>query len=294
MIDSVLLVNRVTKQAQLIDQDESQFVLTEIDLGQVTAQHHTSSYYNQMGATIENTTIQTRSVSITGYVIGDTREELTQNKQALNRLVNPLQDLSIIVYNAYLLVCRPDYSVHYGKTISENNDYMCKFLIQGTCGNPLFTEIEQETISLSSTTGQPLFPLIIPQNEGIIFGKRVLEQIANLENTGDYPVGIVVTLKALGSVENPSITLVETQESIRLNKTLVQGEELVISTITGDKHVRGVLNGIESNYIQYLAYPFSWIQLQVGSNSIQYDADSGASNIQATISFSPAYMEVEK
>ena len=294
MIDSVRLLNNITNQSQLIDQEESPFVLTEIDLGQVTAQHNMSTYQDQVGATIENTIIEPRLISIAGWVIGDTREDLKENKQALNRLVNPSQDMTIIVYDAYKLICRPDYSIQYGKTILENNEYMCKFLIQGTCGNPLYTPIIQEVVSLSVVGGQALFPLAIPQGTGMTFGVRVPEQIALLNNAGDYPVGITVLLKALGQVTNPSVTLIETQEKIQLNKTLVQGEEVTISTVSGSKRIRGVLSGVESNYMQYLTHPSSWIQLKPGKNSLQYDADSGVSNLQVVVSFFPQYMEVEQ
>lgn len=293
MIDSIQLVNRVTKQAQVVDQDQSKFVLTQLDLGSVTANHNTSNYYDQIGVTLDSTSIEARMISITGWVIGSDREELGKNKAALNRLINPLQDLDIIVYDTYVLTCRPDYSIRYGKTVKENNDYMCKFLIQGTCGSPLFTTVNEEVVTLSLIKNKPLFPLTIPGLSGIILGEKTANSSVSIYNPGDFPAGLVITIQAAGEVANPVITLVNTQESIKLNKTLVSGEEVIISTVSGSKKIRGILNSVESNYIQYLSYPSTWIQLEPGENSVQYSADSGAADMQVLISFYPTYMEVE-
>ena len=103
MIDSIKLINTVTGQAITIDQDQSQFVLTELNLGQVSGTHSTYSFYNQIGSTIESTSIEDRNISITGYLIGTTYEDIRNNKKLLNRFVNPLQDTKVVVYDKYFL-----------------------------------------------------------------------------------------------------------------------------------------------------------------------------------------------
>lgn len=294
MIESIKLKNTKSGQIIMIDQDQSQFVLTELDLGQVLGTHSSYSFYNQIGSTIESTTIENRPVSITGWVIGDTDEEITTNKKLLNKFVNPLQDIQLTVYDKYLLTFRPDYSVRYGKTIEENNECMCQFLIQGTCGNPLFELVDTELIPMSITKPKLKFPLVIPQNTGIIFGNKEVNRLVQIENDGDFPTGMVITLMAKGSVVKPKITLVETQESIELNNTLEAGETVVISTIYGEKYIDGILDGVKRNYMKYLKYPSTWLQLNTGTNTVQYSAQSGVENLQVTIEFSPGYMEVEQ
>lgn len=294
MIESIKLKNTKSGQIITIDQDQSQFVLTELDLGQVSGTHNSYSFYNQIGSTIESTTIENRPVSITGWVIGDTREEITTNKKILNRFINPMQDIQLMVYDRYSLTFRPDYSVQYGKTIEENNECMCKFLIQGTCGNPLFGLVDMELISMSTTEPKFKFPLIIPQDIGTIFGNKKTNRLEQIENDGDFPAGMVITLIAKGSVVQPKITLVETQESIELNKTLEEGETVIISTIYGEKYIDSIVNGVRSNCLGHLKYPSTWLQLNPGSNAIQYSAQSGVDNLQVTIEFSPGYMEVEQ
>lgn len=294
MIDSIKLINTVTGQAITIDQDQSQFVLTELNLGQVSGTHNTYSFYNQIGSTIESTSIEDRNISITGYLIGTTYEDIRNNKKLLNRFVNPLQDTKVVVYDKYFLTFRPDYSVQYGKTVPENNEYMCKFLIQGTCGNPLFGLVDMELVSMSTTEPKFMFPLVIPQSTGMIFGNKKINKLEQLDNDGDLPTGMVITMTAKGSVSNPKITLVETQESIELSKALSAGDVVVISTVYGEKYIEGIVNGVKSNYLPYLKYPSSWLQLSPGINTIQYSAASGVDNLQAVIEFSPGYMEVEE
>lgn len=294
MIDSIQLVNTVTGQSITLDQDNSQFILTDLDLGKVTGLHSKYAFYNQIGVTIESTEIQDRDIAIIGYLIGSTYEDIKQNKKLLNKFVNPVQDTDIIVYNKYRLTFRADYSVQYGKTVPENNEYMCRFLIQGTCGNPLFRLVRNEQTFMSATEPKFKFPWIIPKPDGFIFSQKQTNRLITVENDGDLPVGIKITLTAKGTVINPKVTSILTQEKIQLQKTLSVGETVTISTVYGQKYIQGIVNGVTSNYIKYLKYPSDWFQLTPGSNSIQYDADSGASYLQGTIEFSPGYMEVEE
>ena len=48
MIESIELKNTKSGQIITIDQDQSQFVLTELDLGQVSGTHNSYSFYNQI------------------------------------------------------------------------------------------------------------------------------------------------------------------------------------------------------------------------------------------------------
>ena len=293
MIESIVLRNKTTLQSVLFDKEVSEFVLDTADLGTVKGTHHSYSYLNQVGVYIDSTTLGQRTISINGWVIGDTYPELDLNKSTLNRLINPLHYIDIVYADKYKLTFKPDFSVQYSTSYQDNNEVLCKFLIQGTCPDPMFTTKDRIASLVVSTTPKLRFPLIIPKTTGTILGLRKSSLVVTLSNRGDIKTGLSIEINCSGTVVNPQITNLDTQETIKINKTLVSGEQLIISTARGEKYIKGILNSTEYNYFKYMDFDSSWIQLQVGENRIEYTAESGANNLSMLVSFLPRYLEVQ-
>lgn len=292
MIDSLTLINTVTGESILIDQDISEYVLTEADLGTVESTHNSYKYPNQIGVYYSSSTLETRDISIEGYVIGPSYYNIEENKDVLNRLINPLEEIQL-VRGGYKLFFHPDTSIQYYPTVENNNEYMCKFLIQGTAAYPLFSTINDEVYPITMTIPQFKFPLIIPQNKGIIMGVRQRSLIAEINNIGDVETGIKFILTATGTAVNPSITEILTQKHIYIDKTLTAGEVIEISTEDGNKYVHGTVDLVTSNYFKYRRLNSDWIKMRRGNNVFQYDCDEGRENLDVTISYSPKYLEVD-
>lgn len=293
MIESLVLTNTVTLQSVLLDKDNSDLVLDEADLGTVEGTHHSYKYVNQVGVYIDSTTLEQRTVAISGWVIGDTYDELRENKKVLNRLVNPLHPIDAVVQEKYKLTFKPDYSVKYSVSYEENNEILCKFLIQGTCADPMFTTKDKQSALVASTIPKFRFPLIIPKNAGILMGLREPSLLATLNNGGDIDTGLLVTFSCTSTVTNPSLLNVDTREFIKVNKTMSAGEQIVISTGSGEKYIKGIVNGVEYNYFKYMDFDSTWLQLHVGENTLKYDADSNVAGLEVLISFLPKYLEVQ-
>lgn len=292
MIESLLLTNTVTLQSILFDRDDSDFVLDEVDLGVVNGTHHSYKYVNQIGIYINSTTLEQRTISIKGYVIGDDYGLLEENKNTLNRFINPLQAVDITVLDKYKLTFKPDYSIKYSAPYKDNNEVLCKFLIQGTCPDPLFTTLGEQS-AVIGTVKKFHFPLIIPQNVGILMGLRTSSLFLNLNNTGDVATGMIIEFTCTSNVKNPKLINVDTQEFIQIDKTIIPGEKIVVSTISGEKYIKGTLNGVESNYFAYLNYESTWMQLSTGLNTLKYDADDNVPGLEVSVSFLPRLLEVQ-
>lgn len=292
MIESLLLTNTVTLQSILFDRDDSDFVLDEVDLGVVNGTHHAYKYVNQIGIYINSTTLEQRTISIKGYVIGEDYGLLEENKNALNRFINPLQAVDITVLDKYKLTFKPDYSIKYSAPYKDNNEVLCKFLIQGTCPDPLFTTLGEQSAAIG-TVKKFHFPLIIPKNVGILMGLRTSSLFLNLDNTGDVTTGMLIEFTCTSNVKNPKLINVDTQEFIQIDKTIVPGERIIISTVSGEKYIRGILNGVESNYFGYLNYESTWLQLNTGLNTLKYDADDNLTGLEVSVSFLPRLLEVQ-
>lgn len=293
MIDSILLTNIATNKSVLIDKDRSEFVLDEADLGTIQGTHHSYRYINQIGSYIDSTSMEERPVAISGWVIGTTYDNLRINKSALNRLVNPQQTIRVTVFDSYALDFKPDYSIQYSKSYRENNEVLCRFLIQGTCSNPLFTAINRSSVLIASVTPKFMFPLVIPQGTGILMGLREPSLLATVYNPGDLGTGMLVTISCTSSVKNPSLMNVNTREFIRLEKELSVGEIITISTESGNKYIKGTVDAVESNYFKYFDLDSTWLQLYAGENILKYDADENPDGMKVQVSFLPRYLEVE-
>lgn len=292
MIESVILQNKSTLQSVLIDREESDFVLGTLNLGTVTSTPHTYKYLNQIGVYVNSTTLEEREISLEGWVIGDTQDLLSQNKMVLNRLLNPLK-MVILTVGAYQLEFLPKTSISYSTDWQENNEVLCKFLIQGICPNPLFSLASEQTILLATTTPRFHFPWVIPEETGTIFGLREPSKLQEINNTGDVPIGAIFTFTCTSNVVNPKILNINTQEFLRIDKTITPEETITISTVNGEKSIRGILNGVESNYFSYWDLESTWLQLPVGLTPFKYDADENPGGLEVSISFTPQYLEVQ-
>ena len=294
MIESVRIRNPDTLQEVVIDKFRSKWVLDEADLGTVEGTHHSYRYVSQVGVYIDSTALEQRIVAISGWVIGATYEEILASKSILNQLVNPLYFLDIhILENRYKLEFKPDYSIQYSPAYEENNEVLCRFLIQGTCANPMYQNTHPIHSPVASTIPKFRFPLIIPKATGIIMGLRNPLLIALLFNAGDIPTGMQVQFSCTSPVENPKLYHIDTQEFIRINKTILPGEVVTVSTVSGSKFVRGTYRGVESNYFGYWDFDSTWIQLTKGDNPFRYDADAGMDGLDVLITFNPQYLEVQ-
>lgn len=293
MIESLILKNKVTSESILIDKEISEFVLNEADLGVVEATHHSYSHTNQIGKYIESTSLEPRLISITGWVIGDTYDLLESNKKILNRLINPRQEVEITLLEDYVLTFQPDYSIKYAVPYAENNEVLCQFLIQGTCADPTFTTKIPNTVVVASTQPKFKFPWVIPQTEGVLMGLREPSLLTTILNKGSLDTGMEVVFTCTTPVTNPSLMNVNTRESFKINKVLSPGEKVVVSTVDGSKFIRGIVEGIESNYFRYWDIDSTWLQLHEGENILKYDADENSSGLDVSISFLPRFLEVQ-
>ena len=86
-----------------------------------------------------------------------------------------------------------------------------------------------------------------------------------------------------------------TMEFYKINKVLECGEEIEIETTIGEKHLYGRKGNAEwENYFKYRDFNSSWLQIDIGDNVFQYEADDGVEDMQMSITFSQGYLEVEE
>jgi len=270
--------------------DNINYVLNQIDYGSSGATHTTFKGINQIGAYLTNSTIDTREISVMGYILANSKSDMQIRKHELYKLLNPL-DKFILINDGYKIECVAESTVKFAVDKTENNDYVAKFEIVALCNNPCFVPVNAINVNIAQWQGEFHFPLEIPKT-GVVMGTRIPSTIINISNTGDIETGIVIKFTAKSSVTNPSLLNVNTREYIKINRVMLAGEEISINTNYGQKAVTSLYNNTTTNILNYLDFESTFLQLPLGDNIFRYDADENISNIEISINYSPKYLGV--
>lgn len=270
MVESLIIRNTTSNESKQFDMSEANYLIYEgaIDWGNVDVTHNTFQFPEQIGRYVSSTVLGSRDISINGWIIGDTEEEIKLKKVELSKFFNPFDEMEIIVGN-YSIFGKPSANVQYGKTLAENSVVAVKFLLQIFCPQPLFLLSNAISVDVAETIGSFGFPLIL-KHEGIIMGYRKKSLFTDIYNDGATSVGMIITLEASGTVNNPEFMDVNTHKRIRINKVLTAGEVVIINTSIGERSVTGIVNGNEINYFKYFDYDNEWLQIPNGLSTFTY------------------------
>lgn len=296
MVERIVLRKVKNSEELVLDMVSTpDFILKSVDWGTIKSSHRTYKYVNQIGVTVTGTTLETRSVVIEGWVVAQNETHMTVLKRTLNRFINPQEAIDLF-YDDYTIRFVSDETVRYSINAAENNEIMCKFQINGTCPNPLFSNNAENRLTFATTVAKFHFPLVLPEvpHGGIIFGERTDSLIVSVINNGDVSVGMRIVFKANGSVLNPKLINIKTQEVFAINKNMAADEEIEINTNIGEKGVKGKIgNAPFANYFMYKDIDSDWLQLDIGENIFRYAADSGLDNLEVYVYFYNKFLEVQ-
>ena len=269
--------------------------LGPVDWGQVESQHQTYSYYRQVGKKIVDTTIGTRPLSITGWVVVG-NGNIQDRCDTLNAFISPVEDYEL-EYKNKKIQFRPDISVAYSREYIKNNEKVRRFLIQGTCPFPLFSDKENTEVPFQQIKNTFRFPTNFGQIKPLVFAVSGQSYGIHVYNKGGFSTGFIVRIRFSGVVENPQIKNLSTGKMVGVNRTFARGEQLEISTVPGSKYMTlWSEDGQKVNLIKYRNVETSFdTQLQPGDNQIALDCanlDQRAA-MDVTLYYTPLYLEVE-
>lgn len=169
------------------------------------------------------------------------------------------------------------------------------------CLNPFFYDPNPSVTQFATVTPTFEFPF---SNESISeslieFGTINLDTRSTIDYVGDVDTGVLITIHALGSVSG-SLTIynVETQEKMIIDlakiKTLIgkdygSGDDIIISTVSGDKYVQVLHDGKYTNAIAAIEKLADWFQVSVGRNIFNFTVTKGIENLVMSFSYRNAY-----
>ena len=132
-------------------------------------------------------------------------------------------------------------------------------------------------------------------NDLIRMGDIVRDVGSVFNYEGDVESGIIMNIRAIGDVYNPSIFNAITNKEMTFDtyklpqiihtgdNHMVYGDSILCSTIDGDPYVYYVRDAIEYNALALLPKVSEWLKVQAGKNAFGFTAESGAENIVVEI-----------
>lgn len=110
--------------------------------------------------------------------------------------------------------------------------------------------------------------------------------------SGEDEVGIVMRIHATGSASTISVYDITTGQAMHIDSEklisitgsdIVNGDDIIISTVVGDKYINLVREGITRNILNALSRDSEWFKLVLGRNVFAYTAGRGFYNLEFTI-----------
>lgn len=290
MIEDIVLTDQTSGVSISINTSSGPLYTEEIVIEPVQANHSSYPFPGQDGEFIESTVFSTRTVSITAWIVANELHDVGYYKKILNKMINPKHTL-VITYREYDLTFYADDSIQYSTIRKENNDVVCKFLITGVAYNPFWISQSKLETPLSYIDLRFILPFHMIRGEWVL-GVSQPAALASLDYDGE-PTGCIISITAKGSVKNPKVICIETQQKFEIEKTLVDGEQIEIDTILGQRGVKGILNNQELNYMQYMSSDSSWIDVNKGVNTFSFSAEEGQEVLSIYLTVISKYLEVE-
>lgn len=315
MIEFFKIKNMSTLQELSFGQDvncDFVFGSGDVDWGTVSANHSTYSYPGQAGTYISSTSLSERIAYIAGYVyyvlsdierkelkkedrVSYCYKKILQKKRELSALINP-ENYARIIIGKYYLEGKPESSVRFGNTEEDNNLYFCRFFFSLYCNYPMFRQNTETQVVLAGISPSFHFPLIFPKGRGIVMSIKRSYQLVPIENIGDVSIGALITLRAKGVVQKPTIENIFTNERIVVNKTLEAGEVVKINTNDGmTKGIVGIKKDVEFNYLKYWNFDNSWLKFEPGITLIGYSTENASEALlDVTVDINPSFYNLEE
>lgn len=248
----------------------------------------------------------TESATMDGSTFNSSRTEQRNIVLTLALFFNPtVEDTRLESYKYFPIKQRVKLTVETDNRIAETYGYVESnepdifSSIEATqisiiCPDPYFYS-EGETATVFYGV-EPAFEFIF-SNESLTdslieFGyiRNVTEQTVYYE--GDAETGVIITMNAMGPVDDVTIYNVQTREMMHIDTNKLKqvtgkgfdaGDDIIISTVRGEKYVRLLREGLYTNILNCLDKGSDWFSLRKGDNIFAYTTKDGLENLRFKI-----------
>lgn len=169
------------------------------------------------------------------------------------------------------------------------------------CPDPWFYELSDETVIFSGI--DPMFEFPFDNNsleqKLIIFGEIKDNIVEKFNYRGDIEVGFVAEIEVMGSgVKRIRVMNLDRREVLEIDTDIVStiaggplklGDQIVVSTIPGDKYCVLIRGGEEVDILNAVKKDSDWPKIYEGENTFGYTAAVNTDQLLFKIHFPVAY-----
>lgn len=304
MINSFTIINQLgdTLVLELASPEKSGLLVDSVTgLGQVDANVNTSKMAGSDFSVFNSAYLGDRNIVFNIKYIGYDTEE---NENLTDRMF-PTKSMVTIF-------CKTDLTEVYTEGIVEKNEPTiftndtisagCQVSIM--CPDPYWYGLEDSRTTFSGI--EPLFEFPFHsdiKNHGedtIEFGNiRVIKE-KSIYYTGEANIGLTINIHALGIVKDLTFYNLSQRKRLPLSDSVIenitghgimQGDNIVISSVKGNKYAELIRNGVTYNIINALSVDkiIQWFELSRGDNLLAYSASEGEYDMIIDIKHRIAY-----
>ena len=298
MIDSFTVTNQLGESLEVIlrEPEKSGLYVESIEgLGPVKASINTTDLALADGALFNSARLSTRNIVITlGMLFDPTVEDARQKAYRFF----PVKSKVTLRFNTDR---RTVMTVGYVESNDPNifsKDEMTQVSI--ICPDPFFYAVTRSLASFYDAAPMFEFPF---ENDSLTEGTLVFGEIRQdarviVNYQGDVDVGMLIRIHATGTATGIVIYNVRTGGKIEIDTDKLKsitgaafkaGEDILISTVRGNKYVRLLRNGEYTNIIGVIGKNTDWFQLSPGDNLFAYSAKTGQNSLMIDFTYYNAY-----
>lgn len=301
MIKNITVTNHLNQSVglSLTDPWDTGLIIKSIDgLGPPKATINYTELATGDGAAYNSARIGTRNIVFNfkfTEVVNDTNEVLKTIEQVRLDTYRyfPLKKRVKMTFETDSRVCYILGYVESNEPVIFGDDVDTQISI--VCDDPFFYA-KSKQIRLNASSGDFEFPF---SNESldtplINFGDVSSGVGQNVKYVGDAESGIIVSVNATGVASNIIISNTNSHESMTIDttkigaifgdqtSTLIAGDILKITSITGQKKIELKRNGVTKNLLACISRSSDWLHLVNGDNVFTFQAE-GADNVIVSI-----------
>lgn len=227
------------------------------------------------GTRFTSSRINQRNIVITLNI----KPPIEKNRTELYSFFKAKDHVKVLYKNAY----RDVYTYGYIETI-ENNPFgqTQRPTISIICPQPFWLASGETVAYFSYSQALFEFPFSIPA-EGIEFSTRQ-RLTSTVINAGAIPTGGIITLTACDDgITNPIFTNVRNMQAFGVDITMQNGDIIVIDTITGEKSMKLIRGGVETNLLSQRMAASQWITFEAGANTISIAAEPNTDKLDCEV-----------
>lgn len=183
----------------------------------VTSVIYSTNSMGQHGDTYVGQRIEARDIDVVGHINTRDKAQALELRRRMLKIFNPELSATLVYeYGGFKRVidCRA-----YGEPKILKKEVLYEFDLQIECLNPFWREEEETKEDIASWVAAWHFPCVIEKDstKSMIYGYRAESVIVDCYNEGDVSTGMRIRFTALGTVSNPILLNVDTEEFIQIN-----------------------------------------------------------------------------